>query len=270
LSKNLALRILVALVGIPVLIFICYSGGYYLLGFTILLTALGGSELAAMLRHKGYRASAILSVLLPVAFVLAVHFNYPLIDLVVFSLLLISLLIVIEYSKNKDYSLATYPADMFGRLLPAIYVGLLGSFIISVGKIENIGGKLLIFTFLITWLTDTGAYFGGKNLGKHKLSILISPNKTWEGFYFGLAGAIIAAVLSKLLFLPISWIEILVMALLAGLFGQIGDLFESAIKRHCEIKDSSSILPGHGGILDRFDSYLFAVPVIYYIDKFWH
>ena len=269
-SKNLALRILVALVGIPLLIFICYRGDYFLLGFTILLTALGGSELAAMLRHKGYQASAILSVLMPVAFVLAAHFKYPLIDLIVFSLFLISLLIIIEYSKNKNYSLAAYPADMFGRLLPSIYIGLLGAYIILVGRIDDIGGKLLIFTFLITWLTDTGAYFGGKNLGRHKLSVLISPNKTWEGFYFGLTGAIVAAVLSKLVFLSISWVEILVMAVLASLFGQIGDLFESAIKRHCDIKDSSSILPGHGGILDRFDSFLFAVPVIYYIDKFWH
>lgn len=269
-SKNLALRIIVAVFGIPSLIYICYRGNYFLLGFAILLTGSGGAEIAMMLRTKGYRANMFISILLPIIFVIAAYFNYPIIDLVVFSLFLISLIIIVDYSKNKNLDLEMYPGDIFGRLLPAFYIGLLSSYIISVGRISEFGGKLLIFAFLVTWLTDTGAYFGGKNLGRHKLSVLISPNKTWEGFYFGLVAAVIAAVFAKLVFLPISWPEILVMALLASFFGQIGDLFESAIKRHCDTKDSSSILPGHGGILDRFDSFLFAVPVIYYVEKFWH
>jgi phosphatidate cytidylyltransferase len=146
---------------------------------------------------------------------------------------------------------------------------LLSSYIIRLDQDSVIGGRLLILIFMIVWAADTAAYFGGKAIGKHKLSETISPKKTWEGFYFGFLGALFAAVVAKLVFLDLSWPKIIVISLLACLFGQIGDLFESAIKRHCGVKDSSSILPGHGGILDRFDSFLFAVPVAYLILYIW-
>ncbi len=124
-------------------------------------------------------------------------------------------------------------------------------------------------TFLRVCAVDTAAYFGGKALGKKKLAPAISPNKTWAGFYFGFLGALIAVVVSRLIFLDIEWSKLIVMAGLACLFGQIGDLFESALKRYFGVKDSSAILPGHGGILDRFDSLLFAAPVVYLIVIFW-
>lgn len=269
-NKNLTLRLIVALFGIPALIFICYYGGYYLFGFAVLLVGLGGAELALMLRQRGYRISLFLSILLPIFFILAAYFNYPLLDAVVFALFLQTVIVVVNYSRAKSPDLSNFLGDMYAHILPASYLGLLASYIIFVGKIDEIGGRLLIFAFLLTWAADTGAYFGGKNLGKHKLSIPLSPNKTWEGAYFGLAAALLAAVFSKLVFLPISWPEVILMALLAGILGQFGDLFESAIKRHCNVKDSSAILPGHGGILDRFDSFLFAVPVIYYVNVFWN
>jgi phosphatidate cytidylyltransferase len=131
------------------------------------------------------------------------------------------------------------------------------------------GGLLLILVFMVVWATDTFAYFGGKMIGRRKLSVSLSPNKTWEGFFFGFIGAALAAIVAKIWFLDISWIEIFVVSIAACFWGQIGDLFESAIKRHCRVKDSSAILPGHGGVLDRFDSFLFAVPAAYYIVIYW-
>jgi len=168
-----------------------------------------------------------------------------------------------------NLDLSRLSIELCGGVLPVFYLGFLMSFVIKLGLLPEIGGKLVIFTFMIVWATDTAAYFGGKALGKHKLSPVISPNKTWAGFYFGFLGAILTAVVAKSLFLDISWIIIIMMAVGACFLGQIGDLFESAIKRHCQVKDSSELLPGHGGILDRFDSFLFAAPTIYFIAIYW-
>lgn len=119
---------------------------------------------------------------------------------------------------------------------------------------------LLLFLFLIVWLSDVGAYFSGKSFGKRKLFESVSPNKTWEGFIGGLIASVITAVVihrfTGLYTLPF-WI-------LTGTFiciiSVIGDLLESSFKRHFKIKDTSNIIPGHGGFLDRLDSFIFALP----------
>ena len=139
---------------------------------------------------------------------------------------------ITDYSRSADLDLARFSSELCGRFLPVFYLGLLTSFVIKLGLLPEIGGKLLIFTFMIVWATDSAAYFGGKTFGKHKLSPVISPNKTRAGFYFGFMGAILAAIVAKSLFLDIRWIKIIVMAIGACFLGQIGDLFESAIKRH--------------------------------------
>jgi len=226
-------------------------------------------ELAMMLKKRGYRAGLFFSILLPVAFIIAAYYNYPILNILIFSFFLLILTTIIDYSRAGDPDLTPFLGDMFGRFLPAVYLGLLASYAIRLGDLPNIGGLLLILIFMVVWATDTAAYFGGKAIGKHKLSLSLSPNKTWEGFWFGFLGAVLAAVVAKLWFLDISWLKILVISLLACFWGQIGDLFESAIKRHCRVKDSSEILPGHGGVLDRFDSFLFAVPVVYYVAIYW-
>ena len=268
-GKNLILRIVVAIFGIPALIYICVKGGFFLLGFTILLAVVGGAEISMMLSAKGYRSSLFLSVLLPLVFVVCAFYGYEVLDLLTITIFIHTIIIVIDYSRAKDLKLTEFPADFLGRLLPVFYVGLLSSYIIRLSKDFTIGGYLLILVFMVVWASDTAAYFGGKLMGKHKLSETVSPKKTWEGFYFGFLGALIAAVVAKLVFLNLDWIKVIVLALAACLFGQIGDLFESAIKRHCGVKDSSAILPGHGGILDRFDSFLFAVPIVYLILLVW-
>ena len=121
----------------------------------------------------------------------------------------------------------------------------------------------------MVWTTDSGAYFVGRKLGKHKLWPEISPKKTIEGSIGGVVIAVIFAVLMQLIYpFASSWTLLIVVTIIASIIGQMGDLVESAIKRHYGVKDSGTILPGHGGILDRFDSLLFAVPLLHFVHFF--
>jgi phosphatidate cytidylyltransferase len=120
-----------------------------------------------------------------------------------------------------------------------------------------------LFALLIVWLTDTGAYIFGRLFGKRKLWPEISPNKTVEGFVGGiLCSTIVAVVFSIYYDMPLSLFPLLLVTWLLSLFGQLGDLVESALKRHFDVKDSGTLLPGHGGILDRFDSFIFVLPLM--------
>ncbi len=259
----------VAAIGIPGLIIICYLGRYYLFIFSLVLVGLGGFELATMSKNKGYRVNLFFSSLLPMFCIAAAYYNYPVLNVLTLSFFIITLIAVIDYSHAESPDFSEFLENFFDRLLPVMYLGLLMPFAIYLGKLPDIGRGLLIFVFLTVWATDTAAYFGGKTAGRNKLSHRLSPGKTREGFYFGFLGAIGAAVVSNLLFLKIGWPKILTMAMLACFSGQIGDLFESGIKRFYQAKDSSKIIPGHGGVLDRFDSFLFAAPVVYFIAITW-
>ena len=127
---------------------------------------------------------------------------------------------------------------------------------------------LILSLFILVWLSDVGGYFAGVNFGKHKLLERISPKKTWEGVAGGLVLCIVGAyILSQ--FLPTMNIYMwLVLGVLVSISSIIGDLIESMLKRSANIKDSGNVLPGHGGILDRFDSVLFVIPIVY-IFKFF-
>ena len=162
-------------------------------------------------------------------------------------------------------------------LFSLFYVSGLFSYLILMRDLPNrfgveykIGGLWIIYLFLCIWSCDTFAYFIGKLLGKHKLSPAVSPKKTVEGFFGGIIGAVIAAYFSYFVFFKSAGIKhLLIIALFVGLVGQIGDLAESLFKRDAQVKDISNIIPGHGGILDRFDSLLFVSPIVYYYLKFF-
>jgi phosphatidate cytidylyltransferase len=152
------------------------------------------------------------------------------------------------------------------------YVGWLLSYLVAL-RLEpgtmafpNAGRDFVYLALLVTFGSDTAAYFVGKALGKHKLAPAISPGKTWEGAIAGLAGAVIVSVLFTLetpLQLPLSWWQAILLGLAISVFGQLGDLVESLLKRNCGVKDSGALMPGHGGLLDRLDSVLFAGVVVY-------
>ncbi len=131
------------------------------------------------------------------------------------------------------------------------------------------GREWIFLTLLVIMGCDTFAYFVGVRFGKRKLYPAVSPNKSIEGAVGGLAGSVLAACLAKVWLLPkIGLFEAVLIGLLLGVAGQLGDLFESLLKRACEVKDSGNMIPGHGGILDRLDSLLFAFPIVYYIARY--
>jgi phosphatidate cytidylyltransferase len=130
-------------------------------------------------------------------------------------------------------------------------------------------GGWLLFLFGTTWIVDTAAYFCGWKFGRAKLSPAVSPNKTIVGFIGGFAGALLSAGIFNFLFLAeVGFLRLIGPAVVVALFGQLGDLVESIFKREMGKKDSSDLIPGHGGVLDRFDSILFAAPALYLYLKY--
>jgi phosphatidate cytidylyltransferase len=147
-----------------------------------------------------------------------------------------------------------------------VYAGLLLSYLALFKRLHQgtEGGHLVVLVLLIAWISDTGAYFAGRFLGKSKLYEAVSPKKTWAGAWGGLAGSIAGVVAMKLLFLhQLTWLDVALIAIPGGILGQLGDLAESLIKRSTGVKDSGALLPGHGGILDRIDAVLFIAPYVY-------
>ncbi|MFQ5455031.1 MAG: phosphatidate cytidylyltransferase [Nitrospirota bacterium] len=154
--------------------------------------------------------------------------------------------------------------DIAVVFLGIIYISWLLSYLILLRNLLN-GRMFLFFLFLVIWMGDTAAYYIGRHFGRHKLSPRISPNKTIEGAIGGLMASLAIAFISRLWFLPIlSLKDCLYLGIILSLLGQIGDLSESMFKRSSGVKDSSNLIPGHGGLLDRIDSLIFTAPFLYY------
>ncbi len=201
---------------------------------------------------------ALAVLLLPaeysVAFENAISYSKVEIIFVVVLLLLIYTVIV----KNRfTFDHASF--SLFG----ALYVGIGFYYLIET---RLVGIEYVVYALLVIWMTDTGAYFTGRKLGKRKLWPEISPNKTIEGSVGGILSAVVFACLFQAFF-PItsSYSYLIVVTIIASIIGQLGDLAASAIKRHYDVKDSGKLLPGHGGILDRFDSLLFVLPFLHFL-----
>ncbi len=179
----------------------------------------------------------------------------------------ITLLVVVIFSAKllSKQPLKATIEEVSNSLFGALYVGLLLSYLILIRNDE--AGRQLIFTlFLIIWLGDTVAYYVGTLIGKHPLAVTISPKKTIEGAAGGLLGSTGGVLLAHYWFYPsLTITNGIILALIVGIAGQAGDLCESMLKRNLNVKDSGSIIPGHGGLLDRLDSVLFSAPVFYYV-----
>lgn len=139
---------------------------------------------------------------------------------------------------------------------------------VQMAMIERWGGFTIVSLLASIWICDTAAYFGGVRFGKHKLFERVSPNKTWEGAVFGFVFAVLTMLLARTLVLEYLRLhDAIILGLFVGVFGQMGDLIESRFKRDSGVKDSSDLIPGHGGFYDRFDSLVFVSPFVYlYID----
>lgn len=149
-----------------------------------------------------------------------------------------------------------------------LYVAGLGALIMLMVNMEGSAGRhVLIMAAVVTWVNDSTAYLGGKAMGRHKMAPKVSPNKTWEGSFWGMVGSVGGAMIVWVLAFDsvpqLLWSS-LGFALVGGAFGQVGDLAESMFKRTYAVKDSASFLPGHGGFLDRIDAFLFVAPLAYF------
>jgi len=263
--SNTATRILISLFAIPAIVLLSYFGQVYFLCFIILIAGLSFYEFAVMSKSKGANLNVNIGLLAVVVLII----NQYIFLISSFGLLTIFLLIIliIELFRNNGSAIQ----NLGSTLLGVLYFGVFGGSLIAIREIYpriddlyNQGGFLIISIFATIWICDSAAFFGGTAFGKHKLFLRVSPKKSWEGAIFGFVFAILAMILAKNLVLDfLSLTDALIIGIIIGTFGQIGDLVESLIKRDAGVKDSSNLIPGHGGIFDRFDSLLFSAPFIY-------
>ena len=259
-------RIVVAAIFGPLIILLSYLGGWWLLGMILLFAAIGISEY--LLRSVPTRSYFLFGLtLLYVVFLILcsalISFSLTLLIFMTYFLLIGMILAI----RNEP------PADLFNIMIHLIwgvaYVGLLYPFVYHIRELTNTGDWLL-FLFGTLWLSDSLAMWIGSAIGKRKLAPTVSPGKTIAGFIGGMTGGIIVAVILGFWRLQNNnIINLIIAGLLVSFVGQLGDLVESCWKRSIGIKDSSSIIPGHGGVLDRFDSLLFASPVLFLYLKYF-
>ena len=178
--------------------------------------------------------------------------------------LLLMLIAVLTYPLFSRRELGRSLVDSAVLVFGVLYIGITLGHLLLTRALE--GGEFLIFfLFLVTWAGDTGAYYAGRGLGRRQLAPVISPNKTVEGVLGGLILAVAAALVARAWFLPsFSVTDCVAIGLLLTLAGALGDLTESVLKRSAGVKDSGTVIPAHGGMLDRLDSLLFAAPAFYY------
>jgi phosphatidate cytidylyltransferase len=275
-------RILTAAVALPILIAAIVLPSYFpqtvwlFAGIAAIALAAGLFEFYSLTKKLELKADAatayIGSALLFVAFLFDAPNRFPDILILTLSLFVIVLLITQTFRFQVDFSRMMTGAGV--TLLGVLYVAFLGGFLVStrVGFETHpyLSTHLLGYFFLVLMGSDSGAYFAGKSLGKHKLIPSISPGKTWEGLIGGLlAAAAFGAIATTWFFPELPYVYSVPLATVMAGIGVLGDLAESAMKRGSDAKDAASILPGHGGLLDRLDSLLFNAPILYYFAHFY-
>ncbi|MFH5835735.1 phosphatidate cytidylyltransferase [Proteiniclasticum sp. C24MP] len=253
-------RYLGALILIPILALLLI-GGWFLKITVLFLSIRALYEYFHVLEKKGHKPVRILGYSAWLAYFLVLFFaDHPLSHIsVILSVLLAAGFVYMVFS--QDVSIADIGITIAGVL----YTVVLFSFLVLLSEKEN--GQYYVYSvFIISWVCDTLAYYSGRLFGRHKLIERVSPKKTVEGALGGLLGGAVGAFVLGTLIYDVSGVSpwhFLVMGFIGAMFGQIGDLAASAIKRYAQEKDYPRIIPGHGGVLDRFDSILFVSLIVY-------
>jgi len=264
---NFTTRMIINSLGIPAILLLIRAGGISFAVFVGLVAVLGQIEFYNLMRMKGLQPWVIGGIGTGIAWIIISYllpkFPHPLL------ILIFLLYLAIVLFKNIENTTANTAVTFLGFL----YLPFMLSVLIVLREIPRQfdghypdGSKLVMLIFAAIWICDSLAYVFGKWLGKKKIAPTISPGKTWVGCVAGFFGAIVTVIIFYYLgWKPefIDFSDMLVIGAIAGIFGQAGDFIESAFKRDASIKDSSSLLMGHGGVLDRFDSFLFAPGFVY-------
>ncbi len=309
--SNLAVRVLVALFGIPLIVALVMAGGVWFLFFIALIASLALHEFYRFAAAKGVSPQIVPGLVFGLGVVLvffhgklqmavlellhARGISIPLPSMsqafLILCLVFVPVFFLVELFRNKTHAMLNIAVTISGVLYVSLFLGALvglrelfvpGDFPVSSffpvygpnvppeveSAVYRWGGWTVLSVFIAVWTCDSAAYFCGRAWGKHKLFPRVSPNKSWEGSAAGFLAAVAAFAVMRALTLPyMSPATALVCGAIAGVFGQLGDLAESLLKRDAGLKDSSALIPGHGGALDRFDSLLFVSPLLFvYLD----
>ncbi len=266
-NRNLFVRVATAVVMVPVLLAMLFSwpkGVFY--GLVLVATLVGAIELFGM-THPGDRASQAVLSAVSLGVSLALYFfgdDARVLLGVLSAVPVVAILLPLARLGAIETAALRVAAGGFGP----IYLGMLTLLARLHVERGDDGGGWVLFCLFASWLSDTGGYFAGRFLGKHKLYPAVSPKKTVEGAIGGLVGAAAGAVITCLVTLKsLPLAHGIALAVVAGGLGQLGDLGESLLKRSTGVKDSGQIVPGHGGILDRVDALLIVAPVVYAFTK---
>jgi phosphatidate cytidylyltransferase len=252
-------RVLVALVGLPLVLGLVYLGGWWLFALAAVAAVLALHEYALMIRSlRPVILAAYAGALLSLVGARLGGLEWTVAGFLSTIVLAFLLHWLAETRQSATVAIAS-------TVLGAGWIGLCLGHLVLLREIPD-EGKLATFTVLLAvWAGDIGAFFAGRMIGRHKLAPALSPGKTWEGFLFGTAATVFVAfvALYKQDYLSIG--ESIVLGVVVALAGPAGDLFESALKRDMQVKDTGRILAAHGGVLDRIDSLLFASAASYYL-----
>jgi phosphatidate cytidylyltransferase len=258
---NLVSRVAVALVGLPVVLGLVYLGGWWLFGLVAAAALVALHEFAALIRPlRPVILGGYLGALLMLLGAELGGYEWALGGVLATLLVTFVLHAVAETRQPPTVAIGS-------TVLGTIWIALGLAHIVLLRELDS-HGRLAVFTVLLAvWAADTLALFAGKLLGRHKLAPVMSPGKTWEGFVAGTLGAVAVSFFAlyedRDEFLTI-W-QAVVLGLVVAVAGVLGDLFESAVKRDMQVKDSGRLLGGHGGVLDRIDALLFAAPAAFYL-----
>ena len=289
-------RIVTSAVALPILLFVVWQGGWWFAALVALAAGLGAWELSRMAEGWGQRPVIPLAIVLSAGLPLSAHFIYGPMSLpgaenlpgVIAPLALVSAAMTLFVHRIRGIGgrvlascciIGVVGGTLFHaiplRSLDWVNVGPGPSLLVRVeeGQVFRSldfwypdGLSWIVFVLAVTFATDTAAYFVGRVFGSHKLAPSVSPNKTWEGAIGGFCGAIVCgAGLEAILGFDVNLPTVALMSAILGITGQLGDLYESRLKRLAGVKDSGYLFPGHGGILDRMDSLMWNVVALYHI-----
>ena len=253
-------RIITGLIGGAGFLLLIYVGGAWYSLLVFLLAVIGLFEFMRMAGLQPLHAAGILGYVLMVSILwpslaFSSWLNISMPDLM---LPVLVLLLIYSVLRKNQFHIEHIALTLVG----ALYIGYGFTYMAAARNLPE-GFMLTVLVILAIWSTDSGAYFVGKAIGKRKLWPEISPNKTIEGSIGGLLAAVIVVLGVNALLGNLTLAQALTIAFVAGIVGQLGDLVESAFKRHFHVKDSGQLIPGHGGVLDRFDSFLLVFPVLH-------
>lgn len=253
-------RVITAIVALPLLFFFVLMGGIYLELAALVISGIALFEFFSAIKKKDYKPFELVTYILLLLIYIIFHFDKVNLFSFLALIYISSLLMLFLFNSSKNFK------DVGGTITGAIYVIFFFYHVILLSKLEP--SFYIWYIFIVSWGADTGAYFAGVTLGKNKLMPTVSGKKTIEGA----VGGVLSAILLSIVFTYFNDKSFIIYSIFIGLFGSIisiiGDLVASRIKREMGVKDFGNIMPGHGGVLDRFDSLLLVTPFVYYFIKY--